>query len=191
VVAIFKALYGGGVDFTPQSERSRIDAGAAIGAALVARAPASFEVLPTARTTAEKRALVERQQGEGREGEVWVRYDCVYRGGKEPRGPIVRTKYVRTLDVVILNLTPTQAAGRPFGAIEVGWYAGGRLVSLGKVGTGFDAGQLAEIARRHAAAPGQVVATITCQGFTEGGQVWHGRFESLRDDQRPADCAAS
>ena len=111
-----------------------------------------------------------------------MRPDCVYRGGKDERDkPIVRTKYTRTLDVVILNLTTTQAAGRPFGAIEVGWYVDGRLVSLGKVGTGFDAGQMAEIARRHAAAPGQVMATITCQGFTEGGQVWLGRFESLRE----------
>jgi len=189
-LGIFKALYAEGRDLIGEPESERIAAGEKIGAWLAERHPDSFEVVPTARTQAEKEALVKRQQAEGREGEVWVRRDSQYTGGKstsKTNPPIVRTKYIKEVDVVVMGLSETTAADRPFGAIEVGVYEGGKLKSLGSVGTGFDAGEMAEIARRYQS--GQpVVMSIGTQGFTEDGKVWHGRFMGLRDDKSVAEC---
>jgi bifunctional non-homologous end joining protein LigD len=191
-LAIFKALYADGRDLTTSTEAERIEAGEDIGAWLANKSPDSFEVLQTARTPQEKQALVTRQQAEGREGEVWVRKDCQYRGGKDKGSkmtnpPIVRTKYLKEVDVVVMGLSKTTAAGRPFGAIEIGVYEDGKLKSLGSVGTGFDAGEMAEIARQYEAGR-PVVMSIGTQGYTEDGKVWHGRFMGLRDDKKAEEC---
>jgi bifunctional non-homologous end joining protein LigD len=191
-LAIFKALYADGRDLTTSTEAERIEAGEDIGAWLVNKSPDSFEVLQTARTPKEKQALITRQQAEGREGEIWVRKDCQYRGGKDKGSkmtnpPIVRTKYLKEVDVVVMGLSKTTAAGRPFGAIEIGVYEGGKLKSLGSVGTGFDADEMAEIARQYEAGE-PVVMSIGTQGYTEDGKVWHGRFIGLRDDKRAEEC---
>jgi hypothetical protein len=189
-LAIFKALYAAGHDLTGQPETERIAAGEQIGAWLCEREPELFEVVPTARTQTEKEALVKRQQAEGREGEVWVNKTCQYIGGKstsKTNPPIVRTKYIKEIDVVVMSLSETTAAGRPFGAIEVGVYEDGKLKSLGSVGTGFDASEMTEIARRFKS--GQpVVMSIGTQGFTEDGKIWHGRFRGVRDDKSVGEC---
>jgi ATP-dependent DNA ligase len=191
-LAIFKALYADGRDLTTSTEAERIEAGEDIGGWLADKSPDSFEVLPTARTPQEKQALITRQQAEGREGEVWVRKDCQYRGGKDKGSamtnpPIVRTKYLKEVDVVVMGLSKTTAAGRPFGAIEIGVYEDGKLKSLGSVGTGFDADEMAEIARQYEAGR-PVVMSIGTQGYTEDGKVWHGRFMGLRDDKKAEEC---
>jgi ATP-dependent DNA ligase len=185
---IFKALFFNEEDLTPEPEAERINAGELLGNWLEKHAPGFFEIVPTARTEDEKRALVTRQQVEGREGEVWVRTDVPYKGGKDSRGVIVRTKYLKEMEVIILRLTPTTAEDRPFGAIEVGAYHEGSLISLGAVGTGYTLEQMREIATRHAATPGQIVITVACQGFTETGQLWHGRFVDFNDLVAPEDC---
>jgi len=191
-LAIFKALYTDARDLTAATEAERIEAGEDIGRWLADKSPDSFEVLPTARTPQEKQALITRQQAEGREGEVWVRRDCAYRGGKDKGSattnpPIVRTKYLKEVDVVVMGLSETTAAGRPFGAIEIGVYEGGKLKSLGSVGTGFDATEMAEIARQYKVGR-PVVMSIGTQGYTEDGKVWHGRFIGLRDDKKAEEC---
>lgn len=188
--AVFVALFADGRDLTGCPESERIAAGEKIGKWLARRAPASFEAVPIARTKKEKAALAARQQAEGREGEVWVRKGCPYTGGKTGTGspPIVRTKYIQERDVVIMSLSNTPVEGRPFGAIEVGQYVDGKLVSMGMVGTGFDAEEMADLARRHAENPGQVVVTIGSQGLTENDQVWQGRFISFRDDKPASEC---
>jgi len=191
-LAIFKALYADGRDLAAATEAERIEAGEDIGGWLADKSPDSFEVLPTARTPQEKQALITRQQAEGREGEVWVRKDCQYRGGKDKGSkaanpPIVRTKYLKEVDVVVMGLSKTTAAGRPFGAIEIGVYEGGKLKSLGSVGTGFDADEMSEIARQYEAGR-PVVMSIGTQGYTEDGKVWHGRFIGLRDDKKAEEC---
>jgi bifunctional non-homologous end joining protein LigD len=191
-LAIFKALYADGQDLTSYPESERIEAGAKIGYWLETHSAGFFEVLPTCRTEAAKRSLAARQQAEGREGEVWVRHGCLYRGGKDNGNggppPFVRTKYLKELDVVVLALSSTTAADRPFGAVEVGIYENGKIISLGSVGTGFTHDQMAELARRHDETPGQVVITIVTQGFTEGGKVMHGRFTGFRGDKLPREC---
>ncbi len=101
---------------------------------------------------------------------------------------MVRTKYLKEIEVIVLRLTPTTAEDRPFGAIEVGAYQEGSLVSLGAVGTGYTLEQMREIAARHTTTPGQVVITVACQGFTETGQLWHGRFLDFNNLVTPEDC---
>jgi bifunctional non-homologous end joining protein LigD len=188
--AIFKALYANGEDLTPRTERELIAAGETIGQWLTRNGyNKSFEVLPTARTQVEKAALCLKQQTEGREGEVWVRCDCPYVGGKYSAqgAPLVRTKYLTEFPAVVLSLTPTTAAGRPFGAVEIAVNVQGVLTAIGSIGTGFDAEQMAELAQRFAAgAP--VVIEVASQGFTEKGQVWHGRFLDF-STVAPTDCA--
>ncbi|MEK7441463.1 MAG: ATP-dependent DNA ligase [Chloroflexota bacterium] len=186
-LAIFKALYAEGKDLTGRSEEERIAAGEKIGAFLAKQTP-QIEVVPTARTAKDKAALVKQQQKEGRDGEVWVKHNCRYSGGKQKGGAILRTKNIQEMDVVITGLTPTTAAGRAFGAIEVAAYQNGKLKPLGSIGTGFTQNEMTEIAAQFKANPQGSVITIASQGFTEKGQVWHGRYRGLRDDKTAEEC---
>ncbi len=174
VYAIFKALMNSCQDLTIATEAERLEAAQSIGKYL---AYPEFEVVPTARTKEEKTTLVQRQQSEEREGEIWVLHSCTYVGGKDSRKyPMVRTKYSIELDLVITGLTPTTAAHRPFGSIMVAQDIVGGLVPMGLVGTGFSHEDMREIARRHTANPGGVKITVRSQGLTESGSLWHGRF---------------
>jgi bifunctional non-homologous end joining protein LigD len=182
-ICIFKALFARGLDLTTMGEEARIlAAGPIVSTAQATLIKAGvrdldIEQVPTARTTAQKRALVARQQAEGREGEVWVRRDTPYVGGKAGREVIVRTKYLAETEVVITGLTPTTAAGRPFGAIEVAEVqpdGAGRPV--GRVGTGFDGVDAREIARLVAQHPDGIRILVRHQGRTETGMLWHARF---------------
>jgi len=186
--SIFKALYSDGRDLTALDEKMRLDIGADIGRWLTHRDGDHFEVLTTAYTCADKQSLADRQRAESREGEVWIHVHAPYTGGKDLRGIFVRTKYLQTLDVVVLNLTPTTAAGRRFGAIEVGVHRNGLLTSLGAVGTGFDSADQSEIARLYAERPNELVITVASQGRTEDGKLWHARFLGLRPDKAARDC---
>ncbi len=180
VYAIFKALYYSGRDLTTTTEAERIEAGEQIGQYLPHDL---FEVLPTARTIEEKLALATKQQSEGREGEVWLLHNCTYIGGKDIRKQtIVRTKYALELELFIVGLSYTKAEGRPFGAIAVAQEIKGQLVTIGAVGTGFSQADMAEITRRHQMNPGGVKITVRCQGLTETGKLWHGRFVDLCDE---------
>jgi len=179
VYAIFKGLWLSGRDLTIATEAERIAAGEEIGKYL----SVFFEVVPTARTQAEKAALASQQQSEEREGEVWVLKDCTYVGGKDTRtSAMVRTKYCLELDLVITDLSLTKVAGRPFSAITVAQNVEGKLVPMGSVGTGFNQEDMQEIAHRHAANPGGVKITVLSQGFTENGKLWHGRYIGFCED---------
>ncbi len=178
--AIFKALYARGSDLTVERESVRLDTGQILASHLQGAAPGLIEFLVPARTYGEKAALAAHQRQQGREGEIWVRHDCQYQGGKDERAQlIVRTKYLKQLAVVVIGLTPSSAATRPFGAIEVGVMDNGVLRSLGQVGTGYTLDEMREIARRFEA--GQLTIRVATQGFTERGQLWHGRFVGFAD----------
>jgi len=176
VYAIFSALFFDGCNLTSATQMERINAGFAVGE-LLSNLSKEFEIVPTARTKEEKLLLVQKQQAEDREGEIWFKSSCRYVGGKDAHTlPIVRTKYCQEIELVVTNLTPTTAEGRPFGAIEVAKEVDGFFVSLGSVGAGFALSDMLEVVRRHAASPGQVRIKVRTQGLTESGQVWHGRF---------------
>ena len=175
---------------TTGSETDRIKAGQAIGAWLAERAPEFFEVVPTAWTRAEKEALVARQRNERREGEVWIRRDCRYIGGKQNgvAPPIVRTKYTVSLPAVVLSLSPTKVKNRPFGSVEVGVHRQGQMFSLGSAGSGFSLAQMKDLKRRQEARPGNVVILVRTQGFTPNDQLRHGVFAGFSEGIDASAC---
>jgi hypothetical protein len=176
VYAIFKSLFFNGNDLTTATESARIEAGVTIGELLIANSP-EFEIVPTAKTLEEKLLLANKQQTENREGEVWILHNCQYIGGKNIRTfPMVRTKYCIEFDLLIVGLTKTKVAGRPFSAIEVAQEKNGKLVPMGTVGTGFNMEEMEEIARRYTANPHGVKIKVRSQGLTESGLLWHARF---------------
>lgn len=182
-ICVFKALFARGRDLTVEREYVRIasaDAIARLAQGMLIKAGVQHydvEQVFTARTTAQKQALVGRQRAEGREGEVWVRTDTTYISGKAGGEAIVRTKYLEEREVVIIALTPTTVAGRPFGAIEVAEArSDGAGAPLGRVGSGFSAADAAEIAALVARHPEGLRIVVRHQGCTENGMLWHARF---------------
>jgi bifunctional non-homologous end joining protein LigD len=181
IYAIFKALWFSGKDLTTVSEAERIEVGEAIGKHLDKQ---YFEVVPTAKTQAEKQSLAAKQESEGREGEIWISNSCQYTGGKDARAYVmVRTKYNLELDLIITECTKTTVAGRPFSALNVAQEVNGKLVPMGSVGTGFSQSDMEEIARRHLVNPGSVKITVRCQGLTERGKLWHARFIGICEEK--------
>lgn len=182
-ICIFKALFANGRDLTGGDEESRINAAGAIVAlaqSVLIRAGVvhyDIEQVPTAWTAVQKQAMVQKQQAEGREGEVWIRRDTRYLGGKASGEIMVRTKYLTETEVVITELTPSTVPGRPFAAIAVSArYPDGALRPVGKVGTGFDARDAAELAMLVAQHPEGLRILVRHQGRTETGMLWHARF---------------
>jgi bifunctional non-homologous end joining protein LigD len=188
--AVFKALFVGDRDLTGQMEIHRVEIGNVIAKELEEMNPLVFEALPTSSTLPAKTALLEQQKVEEREGIVLVRWDCKYTGGKSNGmdAPFVRYKFLRTFDVLVTDLTETNADGRAFGAIAVAAFCEGKLTPLGSVGTGFTQEQARQLMERHRASPGGVVIEIATQGFTEQGQIWQARYLDLRPDKAPKDC---
>ncbi len=187
-VSVFKALFHAGCDLTTATERERILRGAVCAAVAAehlrsqAGGQVAVEAVPTAWSQSDKQALADRQRLEGREGEVWFRADAPYRGGKhaDDAEEIVRTKYITETVVTVLALTPSTVSGRPFAAIEVGEMGrDGRLVPIGAVGSGFTAQEAQAIAEACTATPGRVRIVVRHQGRTEGGKLWHARFDSI------------
>jgi bifunctional non-homologous end joining protein LigD len=125
----------------------------------------------TARTGDEKQRLVNAQVTEGREGEVWFRTNTYYCPGKQNDEFFVRTKYLKELEANIIAVARPTAEGHFIGGFEIANDGG---VSLGKIGTGYSREDQQEILERFQI--GNVRVKIKCQGFTENGKVWHGRF---------------
>ena len=187
--SIFKALYASGDDLTEDMEMGRIAEGDMIGKWLSRHAPHFFEVLPTAKTEDEKRALANRQRNNGREGEIWVRRDCLYKGGKDSKGTMVRTKYQIEVDAVVIELTPSDK--RLFAGIKVGLYLDQVLCDIGTVGTGFTMAQMEEIERAFEQAQANfmdLVISVQAQSVTEYGQLWHPVYKGIREDKSPSEC---
>ena len=175
---IFCATYFQGNDLRTCSELDRISAGAQIANWLNENGWGEyFELIPTAITTEEKQALCNRQRAEGREGEVWKAVSCQYVGGEDRTCDWLRTKYLTDIVGMVTGLTSTTADGRQFGALEISLLGSdGNLVPSGSVGTGFSSAQADEMAARFSASPTGVRVLLTCQGFTESGKIWQGRF---------------
>ncbi|MEO0685484.1 MAG: ATP-dependent DNA ligase [Cyanobacteria bacterium J06649_11] len=171
---IFKALWFSGKDLTTVTEAERIAAGEKIGKCL---RKDFFEVLPTAKTEEEKAELAFKQELEGREGEIWILKDCVYKGGKDNHcQAMLRTKYCLDLDLIITDLTSVKGTGRPFNAAIVAEEVEDKLVPRGSLVAGFSLEDMREIVRLHIVKPGSVKITVRCSGLTENGNLWQARF---------------
>jgi bifunctional non-homologous end joining protein LigD len=119
----------------------------------------------------------------------------------------LKFKCLSSQEFVIGGYTDPQGTRTGFGALVIGYYDGtGRLVSAGKVGTGFNAATLARLAGllrqlESAGSPFQagavprsgvhwvkpeLVAQIGFSEWTSAGQLRHPRYEGLRQDKDPA-----
>jgi len=134
----------------------------------------------------------------GQEGIIAKRVDAPYRGDRTRNW--VKVKCTLRQEFVILGWTKSSARGRPFGSLLLGQHEKGGLVYKGKVGTGFDADRLADLAKTmarlerktpaaevprseargaHWIKP-ELVAEIAFAEFTGEGRVRHGSFIDLR-----------
>lgn len=175
VYTAFKALYINGTCLTDEPENKRIEI---LQKEDWLASQDSFEICPTAFTTDTKNTLVEKQRSEGREGEVWIDISCKYTGGKDVSSyPMVRTKYIDTLVLVCTGVTPTTAENRLFGSMTVAEEVDGKLVPVGKVGTGFDAAAQKEIMAK--VSQGDFKVLVESQGRTASGKLMHARYKGM------------
>ncbi|AEG50629.1 DNA ligase D [Sphingobium chlorophenolicum L-1] len=137
----------------------------------------------------------------GQEGIIAKRIDAPYRGDRTRNW--VKVKCVRRQEFVLVGWTKSKAKGRPFSSLLLAQNEGGAMVYKGKVGTGFDAAAMEELAGAMAPlavdkAPLEVpraeargvqwikprlVAEVAFAEFTGDGRVRHGTFLGLRSDK--------
>ena len=138
---------------------------------------------------------------EGFEGIVSKRADAPYRGTRSRSW--LKVKCTHRQEFVILGWLSSEAKGRPFKSLLLGVQEEGGLRYAGKVGTGFDAANMAEVAaalaplarktppvelpavqRRGARwVTPKLVAEIAFAEFTADGLVRHASFIALRGDK--------
>ncbi|WP_159981722.1 MULTISPECIES: DNA ligase D [unclassified Novosphingobium] len=137
----------------------------------------------------------------GQEGIIAKRVDAPYAGRRTRSW--VKVKCTRRQEFVIVGWSRSRARGRPFSSLLLGQYEEKTLVYRGKVGTGFDADTLADMAARleklarktpplevdsadaRAASwvTPKLVAEIAFAELTPEGRVRHGSFLGLRTDK--------
>jgi bifunctional non-homologous end joining protein LigD len=138
----------------------------------------------------------------GQEGIISKRVDAAYRG-KRTRSWL-KVKCTRRQEFVIVGWQPSKAKGRAFASLLLAQHEGDALVYKGKVGTGFNAEVMADLAPKLDArlrktatvdAPREevrgakwikpeLVAEVAFAEFTGEGRVRHGSFLGLRADKR-------
>jgi len=144
------------------------------------------------------------------EGVIAKRADGPYRPGPHGGSDWLKLKCEREDDFVVVGYVRGQG-GRLLGALDLASYEGARLVTRGKVGSGFDEATLALLLRQldarrseACAAEGQLVAAprgrvfvrpelvvnVRHVGFTRDGQLRHPVFRGLRADVAPGECTA-
>ncbi|GAB7550841.1 DNA ligase D [Novosphingobium sp. 11B] len=146
--------------------------------------------------------LYDAMCGAGQEGIIAKRIDAPYRGRRTKDW--VKVKCTRRQEFVIVGWAKSSAKGRPFSSLLLGQYEDKTLIYRGKVGTGFDAEGLADMATRleklarktpplsvdKAEARGaswvtpKLVAEVAFAELTGEGRVRHGSFLGLRIDKK-------
>jgi bifunctional non-homologous end joining protein LigD len=152
-------------------------------------------------------ALLKATRELGIEGVVAKRLDSPYEPGRRASG-WVKVKNVCLQDVVVGGWTPGEGGrSTSLGALAVGVMEDGRLVYVGKVGTGFTERTLAMLGReleplRRPDSPfvgrqppkgtvfvePRLVASVEFREWTKGGTLRAPSFKGLRPDKDPQDC---
>ena len=139
--------------------------------------------------------------GAAQEGIISKRADAAYAGRRTKSW--VKVKCTRRQEFIIVGWKPSSTKQRPFSSLLLAQHEGDTLVYKGNVGTGFDTGSLADLAKKFAklerkTAPLEVdkvaarkvhwlkpelVAEIAFAEFTASGSVRHASFLGLRSDK--------
>lgn len=146
-------------------------------------------------------ALLQSMCDARQEGIIAKRSSAPYRSGRTRSW--VKVKCTRRQEFIVIGWTKSKAKGRAFSSLLLAQNEGRKLIYKGKVGTGFDATSMADLAKAMAplatdAAPAQVhqaeargaqwikpklVAEVAFAEFTDEARVRHGSFLGLRTDK--------
>ena len=141
----------------------------------------------------------------GQEGIISKRAEAAYSGRRSKSW--LKVKCTRRQEFILVGWNPSSARGRPFASLLLAQREGDALVYKGNVGTGFDIGTMADLAKKFAklerktspldiAAVSarkvrwlkpELVAEIAFAEFTASGSVRHASFLGLRADKRARD----
>jgi bifunctional non-homologous end joining protein LigD len=150
-------------------------------------------------------ALYTAMCGAGQEGIIAKRADAPYVGRRTKSW--VKVKCTRRQEFILVGWKPSSAKARPFASLLLAQREGDALVYKGNVGTGFDAGTMADLAKRFARLESktppldvdaasahkvrwlkpELVAEIAFAEYTAGGSVRHASFLGLRSDKEAKD----
>jgi bifunctional non-homologous end joining protein LigD len=161
----------------------------------------AIRLVPHRRTQGER--YLREACAKGMEGIIAKRADAPYTSGRSKDW--LKFKCSLEQEFVIAGWTDPQGSRTGFGALLVGYYDSGDLRYAGKVGTGYGAGALAEIApllKRletegtpfvdgprprpgvHWVRP-ELVGQVAFSEWTRDGRLRHPRFLGLREDKSP------
>lgn len=199
---VFDLLYADGIDLRslPLSERK------ARLSDVLARGRAVPRIQLSDHVTSRGADMVVHACRLGLEGIVSKRLDAPYRSGR--RGDWIKTKCSARQELVVIGFVPSEAAPNAIGSLVMGLHERGRLVHVGRVGTGYTAAMARTLYRKlkplvidtapaigvlRPAARGvrwvtpRLVAEVEMRGWGSDGLLRHASFKGLREDKSQRD----
>jgi bifunctional non-homologous end joining protein LigD len=135
-------------------------------------------------------ALLEFCETHELEGIVAKRSTSPYRTGPTRSGDWLKVKRFREDDFVVHGHTRGKGGRGRLGALELGSYVNGELVSRGRVGSGISDSEierlLPALERKE-----RFVVSVRYAGFTDDGHLRHPVYLGMREDVAPDDVDAS
>jgi bifunctional non-homologous end joining protein LigD len=151
-------------------------------------------------------ALYDQAVGMGLEGIVAKKSDSPYKSGRSDLWQKIRAD--KTGDFVVVGFTAPRGSRGGFGALHLGGYQDGKLVYIGRAGSGFSSQQLKDVSDRleQLALPRpafegpvpaekdsrwvspELVAEVRYKEITGDGLLRQPVFLRFRDDKKPEEC---